>query len=64
MQKVQLKLITDEVLEFKTENNQFNKEVQDCYQNNFMLETQITDENNDTVLINPNHILYAKFKDI
>ena len=64
MQQVQLKLITDEILEFKTESDQFSKEVQDCYQNNFMLETQITDENNDTVLINPNHILYAKFKNI
>lgn len=64
MQRVQLKLINDEVLEFKTESNQFSKEVHDCYQNDSMLEIQITDENNDTVLINPNHILYAKFKNI
>ena len=64
MQKVQLKLITDEVLEFKTESNQFSKEVQECYQNDSMLEIKITDEDNDTVLINPNNILYARFKDI
>lgn len=64
MQRVQLKLITDEILEFKTESDQFSKEVQDCYQNDSMLEIKITDENNDTVLINPNHILYARFKDI
>ena len=64
MQRVQLKLTNDEVLEFKTESNQFNKEVQDCYQNESMLEIKIMDENDDTVLINPNHILYAKFKDI
>ena len=64
MQKVQLKLITDEVLEFKTESNQFSKEVQNCYQNDSMLEIKITDEENNTVLINPKHILYAKFKNI
>jgi len=64
MQKVQLKLITDEVLEFKTESNQFSKEVQECYQNDSMLEIKITDEDDDTVLINPNNILYARFKDI
>lgn len=64
MQRVQLKLITDEILEFKTESDQFSKEVQDCYQNDSMLEIKITDENNDTVFINPNHILYARFKDI
>lgn len=64
MQRVQLKLTNDEVLEFKTESNQFSKEVQDCYQNESMLEIKIMDENDDTVLINPNHILYAKFKDI
>lgn len=64
MQKVQLNLITDEVLEFKTESNQFSKEVQECYQNDSMLEIKITDEDNDTVLINPNNILYARFKDI
>lgn len=64
MQKVQLKLITDEVLEFKTESNQFSKEVQECYQNDFMLEIKIMDEDDDTVLINPKNILYARFKDI
>lgn len=64
MQKVQLKLITDEVLEFKTESNQFSKEVQEYYQNDSMLEIKITDEDDDTVLINPNNILYARFKDI
>ena len=64
MQKVQLKLITDEVLEFKTESNQFSKEFQDCYQNDSMLEIKITDEDDDTVLINPKNILYARFKDI
>ena len=64
MQRVQLKLITDEVLEFKTESEQFSKEVQNCYQNDSMLEIQITDENNDIVIINPKNILYAKFKKI
>jgi hypothetical protein len=64
MQLVQLKLINDQILEFKTVNDHFSKEIQDCYQNDSMLKIRLEDENNDEVFINPNHILYAKFKDI
>lgn len=62
MQKVQLLLINNEVLEFNTENNDFKTKIQDCYDYNHLI--SIKDEDNNTVFINPNHILYAKFKDI
>ena len=61
MQKVQLLLINNEVLEFNTENNDFKTKIQDCYDYNHLI--SIKDEYN-TVFINPNHIIYARLKNI
>lgn len=62
MQKVQLLLINNEVLEFNITNPEFKTKFQDCYDYNHLI--SIKDEDNNTVFINPNHILYAKFKNI
>lgn len=64
MQKVQLKFVNDETFEFKTTNNEFENEVKDCYNENQLLMVKVEDEDDDTVLINPKNILYARFKDI
>ena len=61
MQKIQLKLITDEVLEFNKQNNDLKTKIQDCYDCNRLI--NIKDEYNN-IFINPNHIIYAKFKNI
>lgn len=61
MQQVQLILINNEVLEFNKTNPEFKAKFQDCYDYNHLI--SIKDEDN-TVFINPKHILYAKFKDI
>lgn len=61
MQKVQLLLINNEVLEFNTENNDFTNKIQDCYNYNHLINIK---NEESTIFINPNHILYARFKDI
>ena len=61
MQKVKLILINGEVLEFNKQNNDLKIKIQDCYDYNRLI--NVKDENNN-IFINPNHILYAKFKDI
>ena len=61
MQKVQLLLINNEVLEFNTENNDFKTKIQDCYDYNHLIKIK---NEESTVFINPNHIIYARFKNI
>jgi len=64
MLQVQLKFVNDETFEFKTTNNEFENEVKDCYNENQLLMVKVEDENDDIVVINPNNILYARFKEI
>ena len=64
MQEVKLKFVNDETFEFKTTNDEFENEVKDCYNEDQLLMIKVEDQNNDIVLINPKHILYAKFKKI
>ena len=64
MLQVQLKFVNDEIFEFKTTNNEFENEVKDCYNKDQLLMVKVEDEDDDIVVINPNNILYARFKDI
>lgn len=64
MLQVQLKFVNDETFEFKTTNNEFENEFKDCYNKNQLLMVKVEDENDDIVVINPNNILYARFKEI
>lgn len=64
MLQVQLKFVNDETFEFKTTNDKFENEVKDCYNKDQLLMVKVEDEDDDIVVINPNNILYARFKDI
>lgn len=61
--KIQINLINNGVLEFTMNAEDFEKQYEECHQNNNLIKFEV-DNPNKTVLINPNHILFVELTEI